>query len=88
MKSMRVKLADGSEIVLNNSNDDATDEQMQTEAAKAYERSKAGAPPPGYVRDQWEDMPEERTDFFATRRRQPQVVRSKGWAATVGRRLR
>jgi phage terminase large subunit-like protein len=30
--------------------------------------------PPGYTQDRWEDMPEERSDFFATRRRQPRVI--------------
>jgi hypothetical protein len=32
--------------------------------------------PPGYTQDRWEDMPEERSDFFATRRRQPRVIAS------------
>jgi hypothetical protein len=44
--------------------------------------------PPGYTQPEWADMPEERRDFFLRRPRQPRVVRSKGWGATVGRRAR
>jgi hypothetical protein len=65
-----------------------TPEEVQRRVAAHVGSDLAGAAqvsvPPGYTQDRWEDMPEERSDFFATRRRQPRVVSRAGtYAAGV-----